>query len=892
MSTKFHVDEDGEVSAQRPRKVPPMEDIAPKSAMKSAMKGGASNTSPSPSDGKAPKSAMKSAMKSSAPIPEPDEEPAASPPKPALKSGLKSGLKSKTVEDIKAPEGKPAAKKSALKSRSMAPEDAPSEPPRTSSKQAALSPAKNSRTSMGRPSSFKMTTAISELTADGLNAWSTRGLCRHYFHYVAQKNLWDEALLDGEGAGRKSTRKSIRVADLVLKALNGMGPTTSEKPACALADAVSPLKDLFLAKKPDADAVRVLLKGMPLAESAKWVNAPLDATPPPMPAPLPSAVAGVQTKLVEVLIEFGVDVNAHYPGKSMLKGWVKPNTPLSESCTNRKGRFVGTMLGDKLEEIEGMLLKAIKMKETGSTEPASPKVVQPAGRRKSVQMKCSQGVMEHSHDHPSSRYELMTHHDDGNPSNVREAVNIQSGEVYAIKAGNKADESCAQDPEAQLWNEIGIIRKMDHPNIVRLHETFENDSHIFMVLEGCLGGELFDRLVSEGSIGLAASLRLCYQIGSAIRHLHQVQICHRDVEPEAFFLAESGPLMSNGVKLMDFCSAKEFSSETKMFTKVCTLHYVAPEVVSSNGGYTEKVDIWSFGALMFTMIAGFPPFHSSDEMFTLRLIKEAKYEFLPADKWDDAGNDVKNLISRCLTIEPHKRPDMWGIMESPCMLEAEASGAAYVASDTLGRAKQDPSACGPTESQRCASTLAKTAFSFMAEVMSDEEVTMLRALFRELDISHHGMVELELMAPRVQAMIKGNPDADDLNKLLDTVPENCITGRVNYLMYMATLTDRRRQLKREAARAVFNNFDIDKNGHISLYEIAQAVSKFEVINLKKATTVSHKEVQKIWMEMGLVFGDKCQIQLEDQYKHLTESEMNFDEFFHMLPSSSKWDIGI
>merc|ERR1719440_1591524 len=115
-------------------------------------------------------------------------------------------------------------------------------------------------------------------------------------------------------------------------------------------------------------------------------------------------------------------------------------------------------------------------------------------------MKCMQGIMEHTHEHPASKYELVATHDDGNPSSVREAINIESGEVFAIKAGGKNDET-RSDPEAALWNEIGVIRKLDHPNIVRLHETFENDSHIFMVLEGCLGGELFDRLVSEGAIG-------------------------------------------------------------------------------------------------------------------------------------------------------------------------------------------------------------------------------------------------------------------------------------------------------------------------------------------------------------------------------------------------------
>lgn len=684
-----------------------------------------------------------------------------------------------------------------------------------------------------------------------------------------------------EAKSGSKQRKSIRVAELVLpKSLTGLTgehDTTFAPAGSIKADhgAISPLKDLFLAKKPDGARVRQLLKDMSPDDVKKWVNTSLDSTPPPMPAPLFFAVAGVQSHLVEVLIDFGVDVTAQYPGKSMLKGWVKPNTPLEESVHGRKGRFLGTMLGDKLDAIEGMLRKALsKGKDEPEPPPPAPNI-----RRKSVQMKCIQGVMEHTHDHPSSRYELVAHHDDGNPSNVREAINIESGEVYAIKAGNKIDEASPTDPEAALWNEIGIIRKLDHPNIVRLHETFENDTHIFMVLEGCLGGELFDRLVSEGSVGEEAGLRLAYQIGSGLRHLHQIQICHRDVQPEAFFLAEAGPLIETGVKLIDFSSAREFSSDQRMYTKVCTLHYVAPEIVSSVDGYTEKVDIWSFGVLLYTMICGTQPFHCDNELDTLALIKDGKFDFAPAEKWNTVGEDAKDLIKRCLTVEAAKRPDFWGIMEHSCMVQAEASGAIYTASEKLGREDK--------RNVKNASNIVKAAFFQMAEIITDDQVEELRQLFIDLDDDNHGMVELEECVESLGEMLQDNADAVELLKVLAA---GGMSGRVNYLMYMATMTDRRRQLRREAARAVFNNFDIDKNGHISWYEISQALNKHDEICLKKVTSVSNKEVQKIWSEMKAVFVVQYSSSKPGQDVK-PDTEMSFDEFFKLLPSSSKWDIG-
>lgn len=898
---KFYVEQDAsgnaEVSAARPQKLKPLDDqaAAPKSAMKSALKGSAPTAGdpvPQPPPGNPPpKSAMKSALKNRVVPPEPEEEqPPASVQNAAPKSALKSSMKRPAEPEEAIPQQVPGKAKSALKSKpAPAPEEAPPGKAKSALKQRASVPAapgaasdedkspSSARKLISRPSTFKMNVDISEDSA-----WTKRGLAMHYFHYASQQMLWEQQ------ASATGSRKSIKLEDLEANKMVSTKDTSrrfswmtkkqsliiEEQPGVVDSGihhgVISPLKDLFLAKKPDAQKVRDLLKGLPGSDRWKWVNEPLDATPPPMPAPLFFAVSGVHANLVEVLIEYDVDVTSVYKGTGMLKGWVKPETSLIECCRSRKGRFVGTMLGDKLEKIEMMLTAA---KEKGEA-PVEKKPPPAASRRKSVLMPTCQGTMEHTHDHPSSKYTLVGTHDDGNPSNVRHAENIDSGEHFAIKAGSKVDEASASDPEAALWTEIGIIRKLDHPNIVRLHETFENDTNIYMVLEGCLGGELFDRLVYDGAFTEATSMRFAYQMGSALRHLHQFQICHRDIQPEAFFLAEeelAGSSEPTGIKLIDFSTAKEFSNDRKLTTKVCTLHYVAPEIITSKDGYTEKVDIWSFGVLLFTMLAGAPPFNAESEMDILNLVKAGTYAFTPEQTWSNVTKATQDLVRRCLTVEPAKRPDMWGIMDSQAMVEAEAAGAAYTASEKLGRHTTSTS-----RDAQAGSHAVKAAFSLMAEVITDDQVAALRRLFEELDTTESGMVELEDCVDGINQIVKDNADAHELVKVLKN---GALVGRVNYLMYLATMTDRRRHLRREAARAVFNNFDIDKNGNISLYEIAQALSKSEGISMSKVSTVSFKEVQKIWHEMKLVF--------KENHGEMPDREMTFDEFFKQLPNSNK-----
>jgi calcium-dependent protein kinase len=100
------------------------------------------------------------------------------------------------------------------------------------------------------------------------------------------------------------------------------------------------------------------------------------------------------------------------------------------------------------------------------------------------------------------------------------------------------------------------------------------------------------------------------QILSAVNYLHTNKlICHRDLKPENFLVLRKVQLDQLQLKLIDFGTAKRFS-EGKLVTKVCTAHYVAPEVLKRGEvAYTEKVDVWSSGVMLYMLLCGFMPFH-------------------------------------------------------------------------------------------------------------------------------------------------------------------------------------------------------------------------------------------------------------------------------------------
>jgi calcium-dependent protein kinase len=741
--------------------------------------------------------------------------------------------------------------------------------------------------------------------------FNMKGLVKHYYYFAGQKSLWDQ-----QSKGQvMNQRKSIKLSDIgALADLQQSKPTKSsdKQPSKAAmrksqlmqledeepeqrvesmqtgGSLISPLKELLLEKKLNVVNVRKVLVGLGDGVS-QWIDASLDSTPPPMPSPLISAVAGVDPKMVELLIEFKADVRLQYPGKSMLKGWIKPNTNLVECVRGRRARFVGTMLGEKLSTIELMIVQAAAALDgmagsrSGSKEDADddnsdnelqfeevPEIdIQPATNRQSRKSvhKSTRGLMEHTLCHPGARYELVNNFCTGSLSSVREACHIETGQAYCLKAGNKTYDLGGRDPEADLWNEIGILRKLDHQNIMRLFETFEDDSHIYMVFELCSGGDLFDRLLEEGSFSEKTAMRLAYQMASGIQHLHGLRVCHRDIQPESFVLTNRGPSEGNSVKIVSMTTSKEFGS-SPLLTKVFTLHYVAPEMLSADAknGYTQSIDIWSLGVLTYVMIAGIPPFNSDSDLLTLQAVMAGNYNYEPADRWTGVKPDTKGLINAMLVVDPAQRLKIKEVIQQPAMQAAFADGAMDVGE------KQNTVARSEADKEKDKNPL-RTAFTMLAEMISNEQLEELRNLFKEMDTKRCGTIDFEAIRGWLIRMVtvefKEHESRVELQDLLVAA-----TGKVNYAMYLATMTDWRRNIRKEAARAIYSSLDIDKNGNISLYEIAQALTK-PCPDLATKKGVCLNEASQLWEEMKSVFNGK----------EICDKEMSFDEFFKELPKS-------
>ncbi|KAG1709020.1 hypothetical protein DVH05_022651 [Phytophthora capsici] len=238
----------------------------------------------------------------------------------------------------------------------------------------------------------------------------------------------------------------------------------------------------------------------------------------------------------------------------------------------------------------------------------------------------------------------------GTFSVVRIAVHKPTGQRYAIKC-IKRDGLVAEDIEA-LTTEVAILKQMNHPNIMILHDFFVEEKFYYLVTEFMEGGELFDRIVEKSYYNEREARDLVKLLLEAIKYCHDANIVHRDLKPENLLLTSKDDDAS--IKLADFGFAKRIEFDSEGLVTACgTPGYVAPEILEGKP-YGKTVDIWSIGVITYILLCGYPPFHDDNHNALFKKIKKGKFQF-DSPYWDHVSDDAKDLISQMLVVDPEKR---------------------------------------------------------------------------------------------------------------------------------------------------------------------------------------------------------------------------------------------
>lgn len=249
---------------------------------------------------------------------------------------------------------------------------------------------------------------------------------------------------------------------------------------------------------------------------------------------------------------------------------------------------------------------------------------------------------------------------EGNFSVVKECQRKSDGKRFAVKCINKS----ALNPKdrANLVQEINILKDLDHPNIIRLYDVYEDDHDMcYLVMEYAAGGELFDRIIAKEYYTEAEAKKVVKVVAKVLMYCHSEGITHRDLKPENLLYADESE--HSQIKIADFGFAKLVTAETNMSTMCGTPGYYAPEIVRKQP-YDNKCDIWSLGVITYILLCGFPPFYDENQVEEMRKILNGEFEFVPP-YFDHVSAQAKDLIKRMLVVDASKRLSAQQVLKHP-----------------------------------------------------------------------------------------------------------------------------------------------------------------------------------------------------------------------------------
>lgn len=400
------------------------------------------------------------------------------------------------------------------------------------------------------------------------------------------------------------------------------------------------------------------------------------------------------------------------------------------------------------------------------------------------------------------KYEFADAIGAGGSAKVIAAVQRGTGERRAIKIIQKG--LCSEESRRTFINEFDILRRTDHPNIVKLYEFYEDHNNFYLVQELCSGGELLDMILKQHVFSESRAAEYIRQILAAVTYCHSMNIVHRDLKPENLLLETKQP--DSLIKVIDFGISCLVDSRKKLTQAFGTIHYTAPEVFKNS--YNQKCDVWSCGVILYTLLCGKMPFGGITDADVINCITKGKFNLSGPD-WDGVSKEAKDLVKRMLTVDPMKRPSAFECFNANWTQSVEER----LAPECLQTAIDN------MRSFRAGSKLKSAVLSFIvSQLITQQERQELNRVFMSLDTTGDGRIstgELRAGCQRVFGIEVTPEEVKEILKSIDT--DN--NGFIDYSEFIIAAMNHETLLSKTRLRDAFAKFDIDGNGTISKAEL-------------------------------------------------------------------------
>lgn len=402
-------------------------------------------------------------------------------------------------------------------------------------------------------------------------------------------------------------------------------------------------------------------------------------------------------------------------------------------------------------------------------------------------------------------------------------------QVFAVKSIDKLKFS--DDNIQTLENEIKTLSSVDHPNIVRYYETYNDERFFHIVTEYLSGGDLLEGMARKKNYTEKDIAQVINKILNGICHIHSLGIVHRDLKPENIIFENQSE--TSDIKIIDFgVSRKFFKNNEELNSIVGTPYYVAPEVL--DGKYDKKVDIWSIGIIMYVLMTGKPPFNAQSKN---ELFEKIKNQDLPLPKSRNKNHFSENsvdLLSKLTNKNPKERYSANDALKHPWFEILKTENKEYISKEILENLKNFVL---PNMFQR-------SLIKLIVKKLKTEQLEKLKKAFEILDKDNTGYIDSDKLE-----LAFHNLDLPVAKEEISEIMKNCnlnygLSNRVNYTSFITAAINKKELFDNEILWDFFNSFGPNENKLICMDNIIKGFNRTGKIK-------PEKDIIKMFEEIGV-----------------------------------------
>ncbi|GFR51203.1 hypothetical protein Agub_g13550, partial [Astrephomene gubernaculifera] len=394
----------------------------------------------------------------------------------------------------------------------------------------------------------------------------------------------------------------------------------------------------------------------------------------------------------------------------------------------------------------------------------------------------------------------------------------QFGVIYVVTDAAGERFACKQISKRKLTGptairdvrrEIEILHHLrGHPNVITFHGAYEDSDDVYLVMELCTGGDLFERIEAASAITERSAAALFRELVEVVSYCHTLGVLHRDLKPENFLITQPGP--DARTKLADFGLSCFFREGQQFSEAVGSAYYMAPEVIERQ--YGKSCDVWSLGVILHILLCGCPPFSGASDADIIKAVKSQALD-LSEPPWPSISRPARQLVGLMLDKDPAERIRLDQVLAHP-----------WLRLDSSAPQRPIPSGVRDRISRfRAFNTFKREARRILAAALPPEEVAGLKLLFEELDADRDGLLsvtELRDGLARKGDVLRG----EEVAALLKVADINA-DGFIDYCEFVASTYTLSKMVQQEVLAKAFAHFDINRDGFISRDELSQALSQ-------------------------------------------------------------------